>query len=121
VVLPSEFVYIEEMKKASSKPKTLPGETDPCEEYLKALADSSRLRVMRALVGTEWTVSDLAILLETEIANVSHHLRVLFKAGMVKTRRDGRHIYYRLNEELSSGQRSKVEKLDFGCCRFELT
>jgi len=92
---------------------------DVCANYLKALGDPCRLKIVRALQGGPMSVSDLAMLLESEVPNVSHHLRVLFHAGLVKTERDGRFIYYELNRELFASGRLK-RSLDFGCCKLDL-
>jgi ArsR family transcriptional regulator, lead/cadmium/zinc/bismuth-responsive transcriptional repressor len=90
-----------------------------CADYLKALGDPSRLQIVRALQNGPMNVSDLALLLDSDVANVSHHLRVLFHAGLVKTEREGRFIYYRLNQAfLNSG--AVKQALDFGCCKIDL-
>ena len=60
-----------------------------CATYLKALADPFRLQIIRALQSGPLSVSDVAELLESNLANASHHLRVLFHAGIVITERDG--------------------------------
>jgi DNA-binding transcriptional ArsR family regulator len=94
-------------------------EARACAEYLKALADPVRLQIVKALQSGPMSVSDLAMLLEGELANVSHHLRVLFHADVVTTERDGKFKYYRLNPDLL--RRSSLAKsLDFGCCRIDL-
>lgn len=94
-------------------------DAETCAGYLKALGDPCRLKIVRALQAGPMSVSDLTTLLETEMANVSHHLRVLFHAGLVKTERDGRFIYYHLNQEfLCSG--TLKQALDFGCCQLDL-
>lgn len=90
-----------------------------CANYLKALGDPYRLQIARALQNGPMSVSDLALLLELEIANVSHHLRVMFHAGLVKTEREGRFIYYHLNQDFLSSGKLK-QSLDFGCCKIDL-
>jgi DNA-binding transcriptional ArsR family regulator len=92
---------------------------DQCAVYLKALGDPWRLKIIKALQVGPMSVSDLALLLECETANVSHHLRVLFHADLVSTQRDGRFIYYRLNRDLLHAGPAK-KAFDFGCCKFEL-
>lgn len=102
--------------------------TDHCEQddelcaaYLKAVADPLRLRVIRALQAGPLSVSDIAELLEHEVGTVSHHLRVLYHAGIVQTRREGKYIYYSLNERiLRSKKRAADSVLDFGCCRLDV-
>jgi DNA-binding transcriptional ArsR family regulator len=90
-----------------------------CATYLKALGDPVRLQIVRALQSGPKSVSDLVVLLELEMANVSHHLRVLFHADIVTTQRDGKYIYYDLNKEFLKS-RSVAKSLDFGCCKIDL-
>lgn len=90
-----------------------------CANYLKALGDTNRLRIIRALQTSPLTVTDLSLLLESELANVSHHLRVLFHAGIVTTERDGKFIYYKINREIVRNK-PVSHALDFGCCRLEM-
>ena len=90
-----------------------------CAKYLKALGDPIRLEIVRGLQAGELSVSDLSLLLDIELANVSHHLRVLFHADIVTTHRDGKFIYYALNPEFLNN-RSIAKSLDFGCCKIEL-
>ena len=90
-----------------------------CANYLKALGDPIRLQIVRALQSGPLIVTDLAELLELEMANVSHHLRVLYHASIVTTQRDGKYIYYALNKEFLKS-RSMAKSLDFGCCRIDL-
>jgi len=101
-------------------PENIPDEMQ-CATYLKALGDPLRLQIVRALQAGPMSVSDLAILAEQEIGTVSHHLRVLFHAGLVSTERDGKFIYYSLcSDFLATKGRAKNGSLDFGCCRFEM-
>lgn len=90
-----------------------------CANYLKALGDPIRLQIVRALQAGPMSVSDLVELLELEMANVSHHLRVLFHADIVTTQRDGKFIYYALNQEFLTS-RTVAQSLDFGCCKIDL-
>lgn len=91
-----------------------------CATYLKAVADPLRIRIIRALQHGPLSVSDLVELTEQEINVVSHHLRVLYHAGLVATRREGKFIYYSLSEDLFAAKRSKSGLLDLGCCRLEI-
>ena len=92
---------------------------DRCATYLKALGDPVRLQIVRALQAGPLSVSDLVVLLELEMANVSHHLRVLFHADIVTTQREGKYIYYDLNGEFLKS-RAAAKSLDFGCCKIDL-
>lgn len=74
-----------------------PGEAERVAMLLRLLADPVRARIVSALhtVG-ELCVGDLALALDVSDSSVSHALRLLRTAGMVRNRRDGRVIYYRL-------------------------
>jgi ArsR family transcriptional regulator len=90
-----------------------------CATQLKALADEDRLKIIQVLQAGPLSVSDIAAFLDAELANVSHHLRVLHKHRLVKTRREGKHIFYALAPDfvrLSRGKRS----LNLGCCKLEM-
>lgn len=100
---------------------TNPADATKCAKYLKALADPIRLRIVECLRAGEMSVSDIASLLEIDIANASHHLRVLHNADVVVTKRDGKFIYYSLDPAVfEKSRRTSRDKLDFGCCRVEL-
>jgi DNA-binding transcriptional ArsR family regulator len=90
-----------------------------CAAYLKALADPVRLQIVKALRASPMAVSDLAMFLDLEMANVSHHLRVLYHAKIVTTQREGKFIYYTLNKDFLRSK-SVSSTLDFGCCKFDL-
>ena len=62
------------------------------------LADSTRLHVLWLLAQEESDVGSLAEHCEASRTAVSQHLAKLRLAGLVETRREGRHIYYRLSD-----------------------
>ncbi|QQM45643.1 ArsR/SmtB family transcription factor [Streptomyces liliifuscus] len=62
---------------------------------LKAVADSSRYRLLWALSDRELPVSRLAELIGAHVAATSQHLAKLRAAGLVASRREGTRIYYR--------------------------
>jgi ArsR family transcriptional regulator len=64
----------------------------------KALADETRLRVLKLLTRGELCVCEIAAALDLEQPRLSFHLRILKKAGIVADRRQERWIVYRLNE-----------------------
>jgi len=66
---------------------------------LKALADPLRLRVVAALSQEELAVGELAQVLGTSQPRVSHHLRALREAQIVRTRKEGTWTFCRLNDE----------------------
>ncbi len=93
---------------------------EKCSELLKALADPERLRLVQALRERSQSVSDLAALLDNEIGNISHHLKVLRRQGIVTSQRDGKSVIYSLSDEMFASHNSRSDRLDFGCCRLEL-
>lgn len=68
-------------------------------EIFKILGDPTRVRIVAALQIRELCVGDLACLMEISQSGVSHQLRLLKKSRIVKTRRDGKMIYYSLSDE----------------------
>ncbi|MBI5385525.1 MAG: winged helix-turn-helix transcriptional regulator [Verrucomicrobia bacterium] len=62
----------------------------------KALADETRVRVLLALRRGELCVCQLTELFGLAPSTVSKHLSILFQAGLVLSRKDGRWIYYKL-------------------------
>ncbi|RJR29669.1 MAG: ArsR family transcriptional regulator [Candidatus Latescibacterota bacterium] len=67
---------------------------------LKAMADASRLSVLRCLCDGERSVTELVDATGLAQANVSKHLRVLRDEGLVASRRDRRNVRYRLRSRL---------------------
>jgi rhodanese-related sulfurtransferase/DNA-binding MarR family transcriptional regulator len=65
----------------------------------QALAHEHRLELLDLLAQGERTVDGLAQRTGLSMANASQHLQQLRRAGLVETRRDGRHVYYRLADE----------------------
>lgn len=65
---------------------------------LKALADSTRLRLLRLLYHEELNVYELCQVLDMPQPRISRHLAVLRKAGLVSDRREGAKVYYALAE-----------------------
>jgi DNA-binding transcriptional ArsR family regulator len=66
-------------------------------DLLKALADESRLKILRLLGEHEYSVGDLARSVELGEPTVSHHLTRLREVGLVSLRMAGNQRYYRLN------------------------
>ena len=64
-----------------------------------ALSDPTRLRLVALLRGGERCVCDLTEALEAGQSRLSFHLKALKDAGVVLDRREGRWVYYRLNQE----------------------
>ena len=68
-------------------------------ELMAAFATASRVRLLYALYGVERTVEELAAGTELAPSVVSQQLRVLRLFRLVKGRRDGRHVRYRLHDD----------------------
>jgi len=65
-------------------------------EVAKAMASGRRAEIVDVLAQGERSVEEVAVELDQSVANTSHHLRALARAGLVTTRRDGTRIYYAL-------------------------
>jgi ArsR family transcriptional regulator, lead/cadmium/zinc/bismuth-responsive transcriptional repressor len=68
-------------------------------ELFRLIGEPTRVRLLYALVESgEMCVCDLAAVVDAPETSVSHALRLLRMAGIVRTRRDGRMIYYSLTD-----------------------
>ena len=67
-------------------------------ELFKVLSDETRTRILHLLSGRELCVCDLALVLEMSLPAVSHHLRLLKVMRLVAFRRDGKQVFYRLDD-----------------------
>ena len=65
-------------------------------DVFKAVADPSRLRILKLLKEGELCVCEIMTALKKPQSSTSHHLSILKEAGLVKERRDGKWSYYRL-------------------------
>jgi ArsR family transcriptional regulator len=68
-------------------------------EFFKVFTDTSRLKILYALGAGELCVFDLSVTIGASVSSVSHHLAVLKRVRLVKGRRDGRIIYYSLDDD----------------------
>ncbi|MBS4535877.1 winged helix-turn-helix transcriptional regulator [Clostridium sp. D2Q-14] len=67
-------------------------------EFFKVFGDSTRIKIIYALLQTEMCVCDIAELLNMSQSAISHQLRTLKNHGVVKYRREGREVYYSLDD-----------------------
>ena len=65
-------------------------------ELFKIFGDSTRIKILYVLFESEMCVCDIAALLGTTQSSVSHHLRTLKQAKLVKYRREGKTVFYSL-------------------------
>lgn len=64
----------------------------------RAVADPNRIRILKMLTGGELCVCQVTAVLDLAPATVSKHLSLLRTAGLVRQRKEGRWVYYRLAE-----------------------
>ncbi len=67
-------------------------------ELFRAFSDTSRVRIMSVLLTGEKNVSALAELVGISESAVSHHMRSLRQMRLVVARKDGKEVYYRLED-----------------------
>lgn len=67
--------------------------------FFKVLGDSTRTRIISALNVSEMCVCDLAVLLDMTKSAISHQLRALKKANLVKNRKEGKVVFYSLSDD----------------------
>ncbi len=93
-----EFIHedrVRSARKAIHDDETLLGLT----ETFNVLSDSTRLKIVLALLKEELCVCDLAALLDVTDSAISHQLRLLKNLRLVKHRRNGKMAYYSLEDE----------------------
>lgn len=67
-------------------------------EFFKILGDSTRIRILSALHKSEMCVCDISSLLDMTQSAVSHQLRILKQVRLVRSRKDGKIVYYKLDD-----------------------
>jgi len=68
-------------------------------DFFKVMGDPTRVRILWALDIREICVCELAELLEMTVSAISHQLQYLREAKLVKSRRQGKHVFYSLDDE----------------------
>ena len=68
-------------------------------DFFKVFADSTRIRILYVLLCSETCVCDIAQLLNMTQPAISHQLRILKQMDLVKTRRDGKTVFYSLADD----------------------
>lgn len=68
-------------------------------ELFKVFGDTTRIKILCALAESEMCVCDIAALLNMTQSSISHQLRILKQARLVKYRRDGKVVYYSLDDD----------------------
>lgn len=68
-------------------------------ELFRIFGDSTRIKILFALLDDEMNVSEMADILKLSQSSISHQLRILKDAKLVKFRRDGKSMYYSLDDD----------------------
>ena len=68
-------------------------------ELFKVFGDTTRVKILCALFEAEMCVCDISTLLNMTQSSISHQLRVLKNAKLVKNRKEGKSVYYSLNDD----------------------
>ena len=68
-------------------------------EFFKFFGDTTRIRIIHLMLSGEISVNDIAEKLNLEQSVVSHQLRILRTANLVKPRREGRKMFYSLDDD----------------------
>ncbi len=93
-----EIQTVDEAKVNRLRPKM--SETEGVAPLFKALADDTRAKIIYALaLEGELCVCDVAATINSSIANTSHHLRLLRNMGLARHRKDGKLVYYALDDD----------------------
>lgn len=81
--------------------KELPSDSsiEKLTEVFKVFGDGTRIRILWALFDKEICVFDIAEVLKMSQSAISHQLRILRQAKLVKARRDGKNTFYSLDDE----------------------
>lgn len=98
--LECEVVSINEEKVKEIKDKLPNDETIfDLAELFKVFGDSTRMKIICALLEEELCVCDIASITNSTPSAISHQLRVLKQAKLVKYRKDGKTVYYSLDDD----------------------
>jgi len=87
-----------DQKKISKWRRKIPS-MDCVVTIFKVMSDETRVSILYLLSKKDWCVHDLSEILGTSVSNVSHHLRLLKAARLVKSRREGQRVFYSLDDE----------------------
>ena len=68
-------------------------------DFFKVMGDGTRLQILIALIQNEFCVSDLSYILDMSPSAISHQLKALKVAKLIKSRRDGRKMFYSLDDD----------------------
>lgn len=97
----TDIAGTEDAAKIKEVTDALPDEDtlDELEELFKIFGDSTRIKILYALHIKEMCVMDISLALGMSQSAISHQLRVLRQTRLIRSRRDGKNIYYSLADE----------------------
>ena len=97
----TDITGTEDAAKIKEVTDALPDEDtlDELEELFKIFGDSTRIKILYALHIKEMCVMDISLALGMSQSAISHQLRVLRQTRLIRSRRDGKNIYYSLADE----------------------
>jgi ArsR family transcriptional regulator len=97
--------YANELKRLADE--TIDAEVvDKQSRFFKALADETRLRILKLLEVREMCVCEVMVALDLTQPTASHHLGILENAGLVRDKKDGKWVFYRVANP------DKIEKMN---------
>ena len=73
--------------------------TIDCVEFCKALADDTRQRILTMLLEEEKCVGDIVAEFDMSQPTISHHLSVLKQFNLVTSRKEGKQVFYAINQD----------------------
>ncbi len=86
------------MPRPKKKPVALAESNEVLMKFFKGLGDSTRLRIVQALLERECNVSELIQLIGIPQSNISNHLACLKWCGYISSRKEGTSVYYRITD-----------------------
>ena len=99
------------MAKVTAAPARRAGETEAVSRYFRVLGDPTRLRILRALLERERTVSELVRLVGAPQSRVSNHLACLKWCRVAESERRGRNVVYRVTDPRVRGLLKNAREL----------
>ena len=81
--------------------KNMPNEENLCDlaDLFKVFGDSTRIKILSCLKVSELCVNDIALSLNMTVSAVSHQLRILKTNKLIKSRKQGKEVYYSLDDD----------------------
>jgi len=95
-----QFYYVDEERVARARGRMHDARTiDELAATFKVLAEPTRVRILHAVSEEELCVCDIAAVVQATPSAISHQLRILRAARLVKSRKEGKMVYYSLDDD----------------------